>query len=370
MIQGQENQTPTGEQSMQPQNNEAMQFPKKGFIGRLADTWKENNLGGKIGNAAVHLGSAAQTFVHGATGGRYGAAFGDTLAGIKQQQNYQTGERQGAEQHQIGVQNLQHTQGLEMLGQQQGFQADQAGLDRQQQTSERTGTQQFQTGERVGTQNFQAEQERLNRELQRALQANDHAQAKEILDTQLAFTADQAGLDREQQQALIRLSAEMTVEQQREMNNLLLSYTPDQVNKFAKWSKAQKGVTTADDALIKARSIADTANVIATTAHTIARTINPLGHAQGSNPVSTADPFAAMAGGNSGRADGGYTGKGDKYESAGIVHKGEYVIPKKDVDQSTGMPKPTWKPKPFWHKNREPSTLTREQKLAQLKKWG
>lgn len=35
---------------------------------------------------------------------------------------------------------------------------------------------------------------------------------------------------------------------------------------------------------------------------------------------------------------GGYTGQGGKYEAAGIVHKGEYVIPKKDVNQSTGMP--------------------------------
>lgn len=29
----------------------------------------------------------------------------------------------------------------------------------------------------------------------------------------------------------------------------------------------------------------------------------------------------------SGYADGGYTGNGKKYEPAGIVHKGEYVIP-------------------------------------------
>jgi len=113
-----------------------------------------------------------------------------------------------------------------------------------------------------------------------------------------------------------------------------------------------------------------------------------------------------------GRAKGGYTGEkftarftghGDRNEVAGIVHKGEYVIPKVGVDQITEKPKPsfykflddpnvsteqktknpekhysdwaknklpTWKPKPFWHKDREPSTLTREQKLARLKKWG
>ena len=37
-------------------------------------------------------------------------------------------------------------------------------------------------------------------------------------------------------------------------------------------------------------------------------------------------------------AEGGYTGAGGKYEAAGIVHKGEYVIPKKYVNQSTGLP--------------------------------
>jgi phage-related minor tail protein len=37
-------------------------------------------------------------------------------------------------------------------------------------------------------------------------------------------------------------------------------------------------------------------------------------------------------------ATGGYTGRGGKYEPAGIVHKGEYVVPKHMVNQSTGLP--------------------------------
>lgn len=40
-----------------------------------------------------------------------------------------------------------------------------------------------------------------------------------------------------------------------------------------------------------------------------------------------------------GFASGGYTGRGGKYQPAGIVHKGEYVVPKHQVDQSTGLPK-------------------------------
>jgi hypothetical protein len=37
-------------------------------------------------------------------------------------------------------------------------------------------------------------------------------------------------------------------------------------------------------------------------------------------------------------ASGGYTGSGGKYEPAGVVHKGEFVVPKHMVNQSTGLP--------------------------------
>lgn len=40
-----------------------------------------------------------------------------------------------------------------------------------------------------------------------------------------------------------------------------------------------------------------------------------------------------------GYADGGYTGQGGMNQPAGIVHRGEYVIPKRHVNQSTGLPK-------------------------------
>lgn len=40
-----------------------------------------------------------------------------------------------------------------------------------------------------------------------------------------------------------------------------------------------------------------------------------------------------------GFAEGGFTGRGGVNEIAGIVHKGEYVIPQKDVDQLSGRPK-------------------------------
>ena len=40
-----------------------------------------------------------------------------------------------------------------------------------------------------------------------------------------------------------------------------------------------------------------------------------------------------------GYASGGFTGRGGENEVAGIVHKGEYVLPQEMVDQSTGTPK-------------------------------
>lgn len=39
-----------------------------------------------------------------------------------------------------------------------------------------------------------------------------------------------------------------------------------------------------------------------------------------------------------GFAEGGYTGAGHWLQPAGVVHRGEYVIPKKHVDQRTGLP--------------------------------
>lgn len=42
---------------------------------------------------------------------------------------------------------------------------------------------------------------------------------------------------------------------------------------------------------------------------------------------------------NSGNyASGGYTGAGGKYQVAGVVHRGEYVVPKSQVNQTTGLP--------------------------------
>lgn len=41
-------------------------------------------------------------------------------------------------------------------------------------------------------------------------------------------------------------------------------------------------------------------------------------------------------------ANGGYTGAGHWLQPAGVVHKGEYVVPKRHVDQRTGLPNPNY----------------------------
>lgn len=49
--------------------------------------------------------------------------------------------------------------------------------------------------------------------------------------------------------------------------------------------------------------------------------------------------YGGGGGGGGGFALGGYTGRGGANDVAGIVHKGEYVLPKPMVDQNTGQPK-------------------------------
>lgn len=72
------------------------------------------------------------------------------------------------------------------------------------------------------------------------------------------------------------------------------------------------------------------------------------GVAQYTGPTSMYDPGGLIKGftnwwlelrhGLLGYSGGGYTGAGGKYEPAGVVHRGEYVVPKHMVNQSTGLP--------------------------------
>lgn len=64
---------------------------------------------------------------------------------------------------------------------------------------------------------------------------------------------------------------------------------------------------------------------------------------QGTGPLAGGYVFTnpnsrLRLGGGGSFAGGGYTGAGGKYEPAGIVHRGEYVVPKHQVNQRTGLP--------------------------------
>lgn len=67
----------------------------------------------------------------------------------------------------------------------------------------------------------------------------------------------------------------------------------------------------------------------------IGAALSAIGMVQGRLAATSAIRAAA---GVFGFASGGYTGSGGKYEPAGVVHKGEYVIPKQHVNQTTGLP--------------------------------
>lgn len=61
--------------------------------------------------------------------------------------------------------------------------------------------------------------------------------------------------------------------------------------------------------------------------------------AQKKRAQSQLNKMNSTGGGGGGFALGGYTGRGGANEVAGVVHKGEYVLPKPLVDQNTGTPK-------------------------------
>lgn len=66
--------------------------------------------------------------------------------------------------------------------------------------------------------------------------------------------------------------------------------------------------------------------------------------AQQKRALKALQGIANNRGGGGGFATGGFTGRGNMNEVAGIVHRGEYVIPKEHVNQNTGLPKSTSSP--------------------------
>jgi TP901 family phage tail tape measure protein len=65
-------------------------------------------------------------------------------------------------------------------------------------------------------------------------------------------------------------------------------------------------------------------------------------------------------------ATGGYTGPGSKYQPAGIVHAGEYVVPREQVNQATGMPYFMSQPRSFAQGGFAGSTMSTGPMMVEL----
>lgn len=95
------------------------------------------------------------------------------------------------------------------------------------------------------------------------------------------------------------------------------------------YSNQQVGKWKAEDEARAAENAARKWNDLAEAKRNAAKTPGDSGGAAGFLGIRNSRGFAS----------GGFTGRGGVNEPAGIVHRGEYVIPKSAVDQSTGLPK-------------------------------
>jgi len=55
-----------------------------------------------------------------------------------------------------------------------------------------------------------------------------------------------------------------------------------------------------------------------------------------------AQSISSLSGKGKGFSEGGYTGSGGKYEPAGVVHRGEYVVPANVVNSPASAPALSW----------------------------
>ena len=92
------------------------------------------------------------------------------------------------------------------------------------------------------------------------------------------------------------------------------------------------------------RAATDAANILAKIAYyqgviTSLSSRSPVPMSALDNAASSLDWWVLQRKSTLGYEDGGFTGRGAANAPAGIVHKGEYVVPKRYVDQRTGLPK-------------------------------
>jgi hypothetical protein len=309
--------------------------PKGGFISKIGEQIGEGIKKGaktiwdnreQISNTISDIGSRLQSGVHSATGGKYGAAWSSTAAGLKKQheremekqkeaQTWQTGERTGAESFTFTQDELNR------------------GLTREQAELERASRKESQTQAEKATAELQIGQQ-AHDTAERGL---DRAQQIEMLDKQLNESAKQAGLDRTQQKELLELSNTLNIENRKALNDLMITIgnSEDKQHGLMLYNRAMSGISNARSNAEVAAIFADMARMVSSEARGWAEVANPI--KQTSTQTAGSNVGTQQSAPKFGK--GGFTGQGDKNELAGVVHKGEYVIPKKNVDQKTGVPK-------------------------------
>ena len=210
---------------------------------------------------------------------------------------------------------------------------------------------------------WQGAQAELGRSFDREMANGNHERAKEILNIQFENQMEMLGVQNEQAQDLLRLSKDMAIEQQKGLYDAMaeMGNSPNAQQGIALINRALKGET---DAEFFQRMAQLDANTLLIAARTISTFL----------PGTPGGGETAMTGNAStpstrGFAFGGFTGKGNKYEPAGIVHKGEYIIPKEGVEQATGKPKMEYMKYNFGKKKEPKKEQTREEKLAHIKRW-
>jgi len=152
----------------------------------------------------------------------------------------------------------------------------------------------------------------------RALAEAGNGAAAELFNT--GATADEVSAKLDENEAAVRALGERYGLTGGALDNFVQKYvaSPKDLN----YQLALSGVDSAQ------RTLAELARTRTVRFNIETNNISAANRAGGARSTAGGVPFA----------DGGFTGRGGKWDPAGVVHKGEYVVPKKFVNQSTGLP--------------------------------
>lgn len=122
-------------------------------------------------------------------------------------------------------------------------------------------------------------------------------------------------------------------------NKNVTDRTKDNINAQKEFSKTKQEIVDAQNAVAAATGYsASQYERLANTAKEAAKAQKEIANQGGRSTPQQQLKAAGLPGLGRGFSVGGFTGRGNANDVAGIVHKGEYVVPKHMVNQSTGLP--------------------------------